>query len=438
VPISFHGLVLSRLSDEHSGKRRAPCAAPRRSFCLAIVLCHLFAPLAILSVPMKLLAQAEDVRLSEARWRMVKEEVVGAGIRDPRVVVAIRNTPRHHFVLPAYRQQAYLDIALPIGEGQTISPPFVVAYMTQELRPEPEDKVLEIGTGSGYQAAVLSPLVADVYSIEIVEPLGKRAAETLERLGYTNVHTRVGDGFQGWPEHAPFDKIIVTCSPENVPQALFEQLREGGTMVIPLGERYQQQLYRLTKRNGQLEREILEPTFFVPMTGQAEQLREVKSDTGRPELINGSFEAVSDDGLPLGWYYVRQATILEDAAARDGQRLLELKNETPGRGAQLLQALAMDGRLVKEIDLTLWIETKQVRAGQDASQVPRVDLYYFNEQRIPIGSVTLGPWRGQVTWSQQRARAKVPPDARLAVLAVGMFGATGQVRVDHISIRSLP
>src|SRR3954463_7317259 len=145
------------------------------------------------------------------REQMVDREIVAAGIKDPRVVQAMRDTPRHEFVNVPTRANAYFDMALPIGQGQTISPPFVVAYMTEQLLPQPTDTVLEIGTGSGYQAAVLSPLVKDVYTIEIVKPLGERAARTLKRLNYKNVFTKVADGYQGWPEHAPFDKIIVTC-----------------------------------------------------------------------------------------------------------------------------------------------------------------------------------------------------------------------------------
>lgn len=163
-----------------------------------------------------------------ARERMVKMAVTDVGVTTERVVEAMRRTPRHEFVPQAERSKAYLDMALPIGEGQTISSPFIVAYMTESLDPQPTDKVLEIGTGSGYQAAVLSGLVKEVYSIEIVESLGLQAAKDLERLGYENVHTKVGDGYLGWPEHAPFDKIIVTCSPDQVPTPLVEQLREGG------------------------------------------------------------------------------------------------------------------------------------------------------------------------------------------------------------------
>ncbi len=169
-------------------------------------------------------------------------------------------------------------MALPIGNGQSISPPLVVANMTEQLDPQPADRVLEIGTGSGYQAAVLSPLVRDVYTIEIQEALGKRADALLQRLGYKNVHRRIGDGYQGWPEAAPFDKIIVTCSPEQVPPALVEQLREGGRLIVPVGERFQQNLYLFRKTDGKLVGQALEPTMFVPMTGNAERQRLVKPD----------------------------------------------------------------------------------------------------------------------------------------------------------------
>ena len=156
---------------------------------------------------------------------MVNTAVIGSGVKHERVIQSMLKTPRHEFVPTNIRNQAYFDMALPIGGQQTISAPFIVAYMTEALDPKATDKVLEIGTGSGYQAAVLSPLVRSVYSIEIVEELGYKA--TLNKLKYDNVKTKVGDGFKGWPEYAPFDKIIVTCSPERVPIPLVQQLREG-------------------------------------------------------------------------------------------------------------------------------------------------------------------------------------------------------------------
>ena len=214
---------------------------------------------------------------------MIRDEVAGGRRQERAGLDSIRKTLRHEFVNFRDRPYAYYDMALPIGEGQTISPPFIVAYMTEQLDPQPTDKVLEIGTGSGYQAAVLSPLVKEVYTIEIVEPLGRQAARVLQKLKYKNVFTKIGDGYQGWPENAPFDKIIVTCSPEKVPQPLVDQLKEGGRLIVPLGERYQQMLYLFMKKNGKLVSEALRPTLFVPMTGKAEALRENEARRGEPE-----------------------------------------------------------------------------------------------------------------------------------------------------------
>jgi protein-L-isoaspartate(D-aspartate) O-methyltransferase len=267
---------------------------------------------------------------AEARARMVEYEVMASGVKDARVCDAMRATPRHEFVAPAMRRYAYFDIAIPIGEGQTISSPFTVAYMTEQLQPTPTDKVLEIGTGSGYQAAVLSRLVSRVYSIEIVEPLGKRAAQTLRRLGCKNVETKIGDGYQGWVEHAPFDKIIVTCSPENVPKPLVDQLKEGGRLVVPLGQRYQQTLVLFKKAGGVLQAEPLQPTFFVPMMGRAEAERAVEADAGEPMLVNGDFKDVAGD-QPVGWYYVRQGKVETGGRTPEGQLpLVSQRRAGPG------------------------------------------------------------------------------------------------------------
>lgn len=191
-----------------------------------------------------------------------------ARVSDPRVIEAMRATPRHCFVPEEMRSQAYRDEPLAIGYGQTISQPSLVAFMTQELRPRPEDRVLEVGTGSGYQAAVLSPLVAAVYSVEIVEALARRAAESFAALGHENIFSRCGNGYEGWPEEAPFDAILVTCAPDAIPAALVDQLREGGRMVIPVGaENEIQELYVLRKKDGKVERRGILPVRFVPMTG---------------------------------------------------------------------------------------------------------------------------------------------------------------------------
>ena len=216
-----------------------------------------------------------DVRAAEAddtaaRKRMVKEQLAASdrGITNAPVLAVMGKVPRHEFVPAALRAQAYDDRPLPIGHDQTISQPFIVAFMTEQLDPKPTDKVLEIGTGSGYQAAVLSELVHEVCTIEIVEPLARRAEADLKRLGYTNVTVRAGDGYQGWPEAAPFDAIIVTCAPDHVPQPLVDELKDGGRLIIPVGSDGIQELYLLRKRGGKVERQAVLPVRFVPMTGK--------------------------------------------------------------------------------------------------------------------------------------------------------------------------
>jgi len=194
---------------------------------------------------------------------------VARGIHEERVLAAMAKVPREEFVPPNSRAQSYEDGPLQIGQGQTISQPYIVAFMTEQLQPKRKDRVLEIGTGSGYQAAVLAELAGEVYSIEIIEPLAKTAEATLRRLGYKNVQVKAGDGYEGWPEHAPFDAITVTCAPDHVPQPLIDQLKEGGRMIIPVGGCGDQELYLLEKKNGQLQRRAVLPVRFVPMTGEA-------------------------------------------------------------------------------------------------------------------------------------------------------------------------
>ena len=200
---------------------------------------------------------------------MIQHQLTGPGrdIRDPRVLQAMETVPRHELVPEPVRADAYADSPLPIGYGQTISQPYIVAFMTEKLAPKPTDRVLEIGTGSGYQAGVLSELVKEVYTIEIVDALANRAATDLRRLGYTNVFVRSGDGYQGWPEKAPFDSVIVTCAPEAIPQPLITQLKEGGKMIIPVGPQGGiQELYLLEKHRGRVVKQAVLPVRFVPMT----------------------------------------------------------------------------------------------------------------------------------------------------------------------------
>ena len=212
------------------------------------------------------LASEED--LAPARQRMVIEQLCGPGrnITNVDVLRIMGQVPRHEFVPERLRAMAYSDCPLPIGYDQTISQPFIVAFMTEQLEPRPTDTILEIGTGSGYQAAVLAGLVRQVFTIEIITELAERAAVDLKRLGYTNIYVRAGDGYQGWSEAAPFDGIIVTCAPDKVPRPLVDQLKEGGRMIIPVGSGLGQELLLLHKQQGRLRQRAVLPVRFVPMT----------------------------------------------------------------------------------------------------------------------------------------------------------------------------
>ena len=210
------------------------------------------------------------VDYSVARHDMVRTQLAARDIADSLVLQVMTKIPRHEFVPPPLSSMAYRDHPLPIGEDQTISQPYIVAFMTQALELEAGDRVLEIGTGSGYQAAVLARLVAEVYSIEIIPSLGNPARELLQRLGFDNIAVRIGDGYAGWPSKAPFNAIMVTAAPHHVPPALVEQLAEGGRVVLPVGDQYQE-LLRLSKRDGKVHAESLLPVRFVPMTGEAQR-----------------------------------------------------------------------------------------------------------------------------------------------------------------------
>jgi protein-L-isoaspartate(D-aspartate) O-methyltransferase len=210
---------------------------------------------------------AQDHELAALRDRMVRDQIEARGVEDAAVLAAMRAVPRHEFVPDAPPREAYEDHPLPIGYGQTISQPFIVAFMAEAARIEPGDRVLEIGTGSGYGAAVLGELAAEVYTIEIVPELAERARRTLAATGHENVRVLAGNGWLGWPEHAPFDAVVVTAAPDRVPPALAEQLAEGGTMVVPVGG-FWQELRVLTKRNGELRQEASLPVRFVPMVAE--------------------------------------------------------------------------------------------------------------------------------------------------------------------------
>ena len=222
------------------------------------------------SPPQWFTQKSADGAYASSAKTMIERQLRPRGIDDPRVLRAMAKVQRENFVAKELRESAYEDRPLPIGHGQTISQPFIVAFMTQELKPRPADRILEIGTGSGYQAAVLGELVAEVYTIEIVRPLAESAEVRLRELGYKNVHVKAGDGYKGWPEHAPFDAIIVTAAPDHVPQPLIDQLKEGGRMIIPVGKTFAQELYLLEKHGGAVKQTAVIPVKFVPLTRERE------------------------------------------------------------------------------------------------------------------------------------------------------------------------
>jgi protein-L-isoaspartate(D-aspartate) O-methyltransferase len=199
---------------------------------------------------------------------MVREQLQARDIDDPVVLAAMSKTPRHEFISAKFADSAYDDCALPLRMGQTISQPYIVAFMTQALELRGTERVLEIGTGSGYQAAILAEIVSEVYTVEILAQLQEQAAATAAKLGYRNIHLRIGDGSLGWPEYAPFDRIIVTAAPEDAPQILIDQLKEGGRMIIPLGK-INQDLVIIIKEKSCITRRTTIPVRFVPMTGKA-------------------------------------------------------------------------------------------------------------------------------------------------------------------------
>ena len=220
-------------------------------------------------VPLAIVSLGADESVERARrLRMVATQIESRGISDPVVLAAMREVPRHRFVPESWRSRAYEDSALPIGERQTISQPYIVARMTAAIRPRKEMKVLEIGTGSGYQAAVLAACVREVYTVEVVPSLGHGAETVLKDLGYPHVHVRIGDGFDGWAEHAPFDAVLLTAAAPEVPRPLLDQLRVGGRLVAPVG-RGVQDLLVYTKTERGLITEVIDPVLFVPMTGKA-------------------------------------------------------------------------------------------------------------------------------------------------------------------------
>ena len=384
------------------------------------------------------LAISQVDRYSAIRQQMVSTVVEAEGITNPLVLDAMRTVPRHEFVSGSLRGRAYEDTALAIGSKQTISPPYIVAYMTETIDPKPTDKVLEVGTGSGYQAAVLAQIVNEVYSVEIVSALAKSAAARLQDLGYDNVHVRDGDGYEGWAEHAPFDKVIVTCSPEDVPQPLIDQLRDGGLMIIPKGERYQQSFYLLKKEDGKLKEQKLVPTLFVPMTGASEQQRRIQPDPNNPQIVNSDFEYdANEDGKVDGWHYQRQVEMY-DGQPMKGASCLRFRNQQTGELSQALQGCAVNGRTIGAFDCAVWGRLESVISGPNSNEQAAVVVHFYDSVRREVGTQVVTRWRGTSNWQQSRRRIQVPPNTREIIIRIGLNGATGTLDIDDLQLVAVP
>lgn len=376
---------------------------------------------------------------SNQRERMVEQSVAAEGVTNRLVLETMRHIPRHEFVPHKLRASAYADVALPIGEGQTISPPSLVGLMTQALNPQPGDRVLEIGTGSGYQAAVLSPLVREVYTIEILKPLARRAASTLKRLRYDNVHVLIGDGYKGSPQHAPFDKILVTCSPESVPPALVSQLKEGGHLIIPLGERYTQTLFMFTKHGTRLVADALGPTVFVPMLGEAEAARTRQADPLHPHLVNGSFEELEPaTQRPTAWYHQRRLELETAANAPDGRHFVTFRNHVPGSHANASQAFAIDGRKVDTLHLSCFVRAADIQNGPERHEIAALVITFLRGDRSILEEKAVGNWTGTFAWQKWETQVRVPPASSEAILTLGLFGATGTISFDAVAVNPAP
>ena len=411
---------------------------------------HVFGIFLFLSLAVPAVETTREERLKrfplfEPAEQMVEQLLLPqGGLKNAAVLDVMKRIPRHRFIPPVHQSAAYLDQALAIGNAQTISPPYIVAFMTEQIAPKPTDKILEIGTGSGYQAAVLSLLANQVYTIEIVEPLGKQAESLLKQLGMDNVYVRIGDGYKGWAEAAPFDSIIVTCSPEAVPQPLIDQLKEGGRMIIPVGERYQQSFYLCKKVNGKLEQERLIQTLFVPMTGEAEEKRLVQPDATNPTLVNGNFQEIQKDGSLAHWHYARNVNILK--GERDEPNIARFVRKRPDRMAemqdsgfsQMLQGFAVDGRSVPVLRIDYWIRGEKVTALQGPVMTPSATLMFYDENRNLIDEVPLGRCTGTFNWRHISNGIRIKPETREAVLFFGLLVSSGLLDTRDIEIKLEP
>lgn len=386
--------------------------------------------------PQPAAAQSGMRELLEARRIMVNEEIAAQGIENQKLLEAMREVPRELFIPLHKRDLAYLNVAITYGDGNVILPPLVTAHLIEKLDPQKNDKVLVIGAGSGYSTALISRMSREVYAVEIDRAVATTAEETLRSLKYTNVKLRVGDGFEGWKEHAPYQRIIVECSPDSVPRPLVDQLAEEGTLLVPTGSEFDQTMYLCKKVNGELTTLSLWPTLLVPMKGKAEELRSHSGLLRTPSILNGGFEEIvpSTKDVPTNWAYVRQGNVVEDSSCPEGSHALSFVNVTRGVAATAIQAFPVDGKNVSELTLACKIWGKDIRPGQNRQQLPRMEVRFYDEKLRYVGGDWMGGWNMTFSWVKKDHVFNVPRPAKFAVLRIGLGGATGEIRFDDIRL----
>ena len=406
-----------------------------RAFTLLALLSIYIVPLLLVS-PQPAAAQSGMRELLEARRLMVQEEIAAQGIENERLLEAMREVPREQFIPLYKRNLAYLNLAVTYGDGQVILPPLVTAHLIEQLDPQKNDKVLVIGAGSGYSSALLSRMCREVYAVEIDRNVAATAEETLNRLKYTNVKLRVGDGFEGWQEHAPYQRIIVECSPDSVPKPLVEQLAEGGVLLVPVGTEFDQTMHLCKKVNGELTTVSLWPTLLLPMKGKAEEFRSQSEKLRTPSILNGGFEEIvpKTTDVPASWAYVRQGRVITDSTCPEGKYSLSFINVTPVVAATALQAFPVDGKSISELTLACKIWGKEIRPGQNRQELPRVEVRFFDEKRRFVGGEWMGGWNMTFNWLPKEHVFSVPRTAKFALLRIGLGGATGEIRFDDFRL----
>lgn len=401
------------------------------------------------------------VVLPAAKFFVENELVLQDGLENDLVLSAMMRIPREKFLPQNKKSGAYRDVAIPIGCSRMDYSPYITAYCISQLDPAPDDKVLEIGTGCGYASAVLSLLVREVHTVEFHATLSKKANQSLKKIGIKNVYGKIGDGFQGCPEQAPFDKIIVWGAVEDIPESLIDQLKEGGRMVVSVGEKYQQTLYLCRKKNGELKKETLPPTFFTSMPGEAESRRILLADPKNPSILGGDFEHYyGETRLPYGWYHVKNARILQGPDAPNGTNYMRFEVEpeytivhdphemedsygeppeqfvpSAEKTAQIVQSFAIDGKTVSRVKFGVFLRAENIQP-LDPQNPPKgtIVLAFYGEDREVLQCVQLASVYGSFNWKPFSTEIPVPRKTLEADLYIGLFQNAGRLDIDAVSL----